>query len=1246
MLLRKWNQYSPTVLSIFFLLLFSFLSQQLHAQGGTNPTVPNCIILADPVDICVGQSVSFFKFNASGTEDCETIPTATYPVISAEFHPGAGIPPITIPGNPTTGFYFQNVSITYNVPGVYYPYIIFYNDPPYQPTTIYSVEMQNNGPGSNYIPAVITVSDVPVISSQSGGLSFCDNGLNEVVLMNNPIPSFYPNAIELSFQYALPSDNVTVDWGDGNQGNFTVASFNAGIAQVYHNYTGAGLYIIQITVDGLCGSSTFQIPVHIMKLSAMFSFAAGCQGYPVQFDYTNFCFDPQQHLLTWHYGDGNSLTNTTNTTPQHAYNGTGPYVATLTVSDLAGNPLAQWSQSVSLLPSASPQFSPTTLIECEQSPLMVIWLNYNAYVNGVVTSITDPNGLPVNFVQNGNQIEILDQLVQGSYTISINDNNNCPQMWEINVLPCCDADSYTLPDHSTLYGINIPQFQATTVTTEFDVLNTTATDMINQYNFGSNFFSNRVFLVNGTLWIDQNVTFSNCKILMGPNARVILQNNTIVSIRNYTRVFPCDGYMWDGFYADNNSETINVDFAQFYGAKNAIHLSNFAIMKCEWAYFEQNHTGVFVRDYIPTVQSGGASTNVGIDNSRFNFLPNQVLLYPFGNLSRPYAGVHADLVNEFSIGANGGNMFRNSSFGILAENSEIISYNNEFTNHGGGWSNTNQYRPAGITAFGTVPSYWWVGIIQPKVNLVDGSQNHFSACDQGVYGYNIIVDLKDSEFLFCTRGIHINEPKNNSVILNNVLSNGQYGIMVQKVFEMPTKMIIMGNQISNYVHGIRTTNLLSNSNAQLKIQDNTILHTQTNTQLFRTGIRLEACANATVSGNTVSKNGALVAGEYGLLKGIYLSESEGAQVFDNDITRMGQGIYCIGYLAEAQLYCNTIDACNHGVFLEPGSPTIGTVMTHQRTADQAQDNIITNGIDPWQVAGQNNLAIPQYWRRRSNAMGGYLYQFQFGTFNPVSTSNLSCTGADLPPDVPTYTEMVVQDSTEFSELEAEMDYKAKTHVYRDLREGSYDSLMAAGDSTIFYNFMQQVAATDQGLWEEYLQRLEAGELDTARLYMELMNATGSLDQNNAYCAEAYLAHYAWQNPFGAATEQGLTLLAHQTPYIAGRAVYSARVMLDIDNLDYGILYKQDPAIDKCMKSQFELYPNPTKGYVNLLWDETQEGTVKITVRDARGIIALDFENHMNSYQYTLDITSLQTGFYTIWVELEGKDPAVRKLIVY
>lgn len=1200
-------------------------------------------MVAAPDIICPNDDVTFTLTNTGATGGpCDelNLSIATGPIATVWLHPGAGITPLPIPENPVgSGQYpFTQMTAAYPSPGTYQPFIrINYSAGGF---TDVAILMQNPiqppPAGQAYIPAVITVLDVPTISSTAADFTLCDNGINEVTLGG-----------VVSFTGTQSSDIVTVDWGDGNQGSYTVGQFSNPF-QVFHQYPGPGLYIIQIGVANMCGSQSFQIPVNITELSADFTYYSGCVNQAALFNFHSPCLVGQSYTLDWYFGDGSVLIGTTNSNPSHHYPAPGNYTVTLVVH--ANGVSATHTEIITIIDTTPPDvFLPIQNL-CNGNHLVLQWANLGNYPLNSALHAVDLSGNLVSFTFGGSASQLV-VAGPGKVRIVLTTPDSCTAFTDIEVFDCCANNSYEIITIDTILGGDIPVYDTTYSygPAQYIFNNTDIWVEIQNGNAPAGGIFNAVIEINGMLVLSESYQFTSCRIFMGPEAQIWVKKDKSVFFTD-SEVRACSNVIWNRIYAEGITSSIYSIRSDFYNARRALWVDKGAILSVDRSSFNENHTGIYVSNYwhgaIPALYPSYI-TNSSFNNEHpgpGNYVP---LLYPLHSMEAQY-GIHAFMVGRLAVdghlsggSANIGNSFYQSLYGIFAENSGLKVLNCSFTNHVSA-SNAKPHK-AGIRATNLV---YGRPLPPPLIEVIPGPNTPVPATfNNNTYGiladyvelwasHNVMTDQQT--------GIKLVEPYRNSYISYNTIINGSTAVLVQNVFEHPTAMNIDYNTISNYHHGIRATNLLNNGVVGLTIKNNEVEFTQTISQMIRTGIRVEACAKATVSGNTVWKNNPLTSGEYAALKGIYISESEGAKVFDNHIAEIGHGIYCIGYLAQAQLYCNTMNACHTGVFLEPGSATVGTVMTHQRTADQAQDNIITNGIAIHQVDGGNGLNN-ESWRFRQPAVVGSYYNVEQQCFNPVNTNNASCDFPDLPPDEPTYAERVVQDSTEFTNLDEEMDYKARMHIYRDMMDGEFVGLLSYGDSLIFYNFSQQMANSDYGLWEQHLNMLENGELDSAQYYLSLMEATNNLDQNHVTTSELYGLKYAYHNSFDMDEEQSLSWLAYQTPYVAGRAVYSARVMLDIDNLDNGILYKQDPSFDAKLES-FELWPNPASNQVQLVFDIECHGRLELTVRDLSGRLVLEQHETIRSEYYSLDLTGIALGLYMLEARLDGVILGTQKLI--
>jgi hypothetical protein len=119
-----------------------------------------------------------------------------------------------------------------------------------------------------------------------------------------------------------------------------------------------------------------------------------------------------------------------------------------------------------------------------------------------------------------------------------------------------------------------------------------------------------------------------------------------------------------------------------------------------------------------------------------------------------------------------------------------------------------------------------------------------------------------------------------------------------------------------------------------------------------------------------------------------------------------------------------------------------------------------------------------------------------------------------------------------------------------------------------------------------------------------------------------------------------------TPYVGGNAVYTARVMLDIDPLNYGLAYKEGKETFYPGKLDMHLYPNPASGYllVELKGLGDMEGAW-LEMYDLQGRLVYRHRDIINGGQLHLSITDIKDGLYLVRVMLDNGTQSTRKLIV-
>lgn len=122
--------------------------------------------------------------------------------------------------------------------------------------------------------------------------------------------------------------------------------------------------------------------------------------------------------------------------------------------------------------------------------------------------------------------------------------------------------------------------------------------------------------------------------------------------------------------------------------------------------------------------------------------------------------------------------------------------------------------------------------------------------------------------------------------------------------------------------------------------------------------------------------------------------------------------------------------------------------------------------------------------------------------------------------------------------------------------------------------------------------------------------------------------------------------AHQSPRIAGYAVYMARVMLSIDTIDTETYSaKSMHHSNTVVFDQLKLYPNPGSEYIHYQLPILENETGWVKIIDVSGKIVdhwkVDSQNTIGS----INVSHYSKGIYMFELELMNGKSIVKKLVV-
>jgi len=551
--------------------------------------------------------------------------------------------------------------------------------------------------------------------------------------------------------------------------------------------------------------------------------------------------------------------------------------------------------------------------------------------------------------------------------------------------------------------------------------------------------------ISGTVFADANIGFSNCNIIMEPNAKIQLQNTTTFRLTEKTHVYSCIE-MWDGIYSSSTHQKIIVEQSSFIeDGLNAIVSENGGQYDISNSIFNKNHTAIHVKNYVNNSgtnypgfirRSVFTSRNIPFStNPSFN-LPYLTVLtnltsYSPSNTKPPYAlqkgvyGVNVTDVTNIGInigdlglmpdGTSATNTFEGIMCGINAERTILKVYNNAFKNLINPaacflCTNVSGY---GVRAFGNSSNVYNVviGITGNQYNntfydcyraidIVDYTSIEIGSNNIG----NSVTAPGTTAIGLGNAGIFIKPVANNYIDIQlNDISNCKTGIWINRTGTgiNSNQILISDNTIaanaSGYCNNAINLSDASNSGSttpvdKIKIQYNNI------TQVYN-------CINAVNVKNSlvIRSNSQLQLRNNGTaVSAIRLQNCNGAKVHDNQnitifpvaspVTSTNinfKGIYVITSTA-SQITCNKISDMGESMVFQG---LCASSVIRNNTLDKGNRGLVlrTNG----EIGSQGNFSLPCgiWWPSAGSTFTAHTYTDATANANMNSTLFINNTGA-------------------------------------------------------------------------------------------------------------------------------------------------------------------------------------------------------------------------------------------------------------
>ncbi|GAB4142318.1 MAG: hypothetical protein Fur0041_17450 [Bacteroidia bacterium] len=987
---------------------------------------------------------------------------------------------------------------------------------------------------------------------------------------------------------------------------------------------------------------------------------------------------------TWDFGDGSPLTSAHNPTHTFPLNNHG-YLVTHTITTQSGT----YTYSQTVIQSGGPTANivgdavnscgagtlPYSANPC-QSGIIYTWIA----IGGSPTSTTGCNA-NINWTS----------LSGGSLILTAFDPvNDCYGYDTIVIPPCCDT---------TTHG-------------QVVFNNRTASSILSDpyyiaqgYVSGSNFTYASHIVVNTHFVVDVPFTFLNCDLIdMGPNAKIDILPGQTLTFDNSETSTKCN-YMWDGIYINGVSATLKViNNSVLRQAKNAVVSLNGGRYVIENSRLEDDLKGIVVKPYqgqhpgvirgsqismpgtflqaVPALLWWQTKTLVGIEienNADITIGDASQITYKntFRNMFNAIWSKqsNANVVNARIANLSSHLNATNNCEGIVSEGGKQVLNPPYFYQIKVGGTAVNEpvtfdsTRIAIETKFpqrvfvrnNTIKNTRFYGIFIQRNNsgIVQISSN--GIMNLANYGFSINTGIYIRDSYFATVQITGNNLNQQNA---TTASQSGTGIYVANVQPGPINLTISSNaQIRRFRTGIWLQNL--DGKNTVFVNNNTIGLFKSNTDYtsMHYGIRLENCVTVRVDHNWIQRyaGGNWTLGQAAFaanLRGISFENSPGSVVYQNDIRRMGDGIFGFGVSSSSTLACNDLWRCYNGFKFSGaggGGADIGDQIIDPNTTQPAPTgNVWTASVNAdltgtifptihwYENAPINEQMAPGSLSDASNQNNPYI----------ISSANLCGTIFQLaPPQVAqrsTEAGVVIQQlQTNSNTLSPEQVYLTRKYVHRKLRQNPQWLVLGTPQDSLYQNFYQQTDTANFGRFRTIEENAAVDNQPLVEADNSVIACTGMMDHNLKVVTEIYSRTWMMDVfEFSPADSATLYSIATLNPCIDGAGVYSARALLglSVDDVTGNVSYRTSGENETSVNTS-SLYPNPAKGSVTVEINLLPEETGVLEIFDINGRLIQKQTVSGETQLATLDVSAVEAGIYMVRLNVNGETRMNERLVI-
>ncbi len=853
-------------------------------------------------------------------------------------------------------------------------------------------------------------------------------------------------------------------------------------------------------------------------------------------------------------------------------------------------------------------------------------------------------------------------------------NGNCSAVSTYKVYPCCSSKNYNIL-HDTIISS--------------DMTFTNTNDLI----------------INGTVIFSGGVTFDNSSILMGPLAKIIVDNGHKFESINSSFLAKQCLIMNDGIYAETiNDSIVFISNSQLSSSINGLYSSNGAYLKANNSLFGNNLVGISIVNHKsqsyplppPPFTSGTyIITNCEFGISQYNPL---VLTYPY-NYQQPLTGIRISNVEGVNIGSNtqGGNTFSRLRNGIIIFNSKVGIYNNTFKNI------ENQMGPAPVheaaISINSSSIFNMDNIGDITIGASGNYHNEFDSCEQSIYSNNSKLSVNNNVFKYGHQSIFIYNFQNGTNIHYNKFKDVYNGIKVHNLLGMNRKLNVDNNYFGGHYDNSPTLitreaislincNSQANSSNRTQVANNTIKYAgQKN--FLTSGIRVQNCEGIMVSSNFISRNTSFsnINNDWNKTIGIRVATSQGATITDNYVFGFGKSIETYGNLNLTQFSCNELKIFKYGFYWGAN-----TTLSNQGRLSTPQIPGINNHNEWYTSAAiNNNSKLANITASTNNIIDTnniyWYYNSSFGAnWTPNSVGNPyiiisipnnnsphQCVGGSGPNGSGTGTgnnnggtnvmELIksieddkmrdlmfenLMEGMHYTDLQNEYRAYDADFLYKMLRVDTNMMWLGGGKDADYRRFFDSVKVANTGKFAEVYYLIEKGDFTKAEAVNNAIVPEQNIFANMKTVLGIYLNTWCKEKyTLSNSNYETLYNIANQTPYKGGDAVYTARIMLGFEPDEHGLAYRMHNVEKEVENNALVLYPNPASNELTIEFENKEFENVHaiLKVYSIAGKLIYQTQFNTNNSFKILSVEDLKNGLYIYHVSLSNGIDKSGKLVI-